>query len=98
MKRAKTKGKGNLERQVIMEGQVQRGKTEATAVQMADAAYLWGQVDVCHAQPLSMEPLPPLSCTRSHPHPSHQARDGLSSLWGGRRTLLDGWDTGSGGD
>ncbi len=32
IKRAKPKGKGNLERQITVEGQLQRGKTAATAV------------------------------------------------------------------
>ena len=66
-------------------------------MQIADAAYIWWQVDVCHAELLSMKPLLPLSCCRSHLHPSDQARDGCSNLWGGRRTLLNGWDTGPGG-
>ncbi len=57
MERAETKGRSYqviMEVQVLMEGHVQRGKVAATAVQMADAAYLWGQVDVCQAQPLSL--------------------------------------------
>ncbi len=60
MKRTETTGRSYqvlMEAQVLMGGHVQRGKVAATAVQITDAAYLWGQVDVCHLmshQPLSL--------------------------------------------
>ncbi len=57
MRRAGTKARSYqvlMEAQVLVEGHVQRGKIAATAVQITCAAYLWGQVDVCHAQPLSL--------------------------------------------